>query len=201
MFQKKKEEIPEPIPLTIKDIQNIKDKLTEKDKNEDFELKIKDLKMSDILPQSLGEVVILVNGKEHCLVLSDGMNGDKYRTFRKSRGGIFSRDSLAYHRGKKYGKYLLIEGGNERKIVRLIEDDELLLFQTLKLIHGIVKDKPFMLLKKLEENQNLTSTREYIKKNSEYEEEIDDMININPTSVEIEDDHESIVSSISLFDE
>ena len=201
MFQKKKEEIEEPIPLTIDDIQKIKDKLSEKDKNEDIEIKIKDLKIKDLLPQSFGEVVITLIKNKHVIIFSDTINGDKYRTIRKSKGGIFSKDSLAYNRKKYHGKYLLIEGNGERKIVRLIEDEELLLFQTLKLIHGIIKDKPYMLLKRLEENENLISNREYIKKNSETEEIIEEVMNINPTSIDIEDDHEFIVSSVSLFDE
>jgi hypothetical protein len=203
MFQKKKEVLPEPEPLTEKDIQQIKEKLTKKDihKNEEVEVKVKDLKMIDLLPQDFGEVAISILDKQHTITFSDTMNGDKYRTFRKSKGGMFSRDALAYTRGKDNSKYLLIEGNGERKVVRIIEDGELLLFQTLKLIHGIIKDRPYMLLKELGKGEKIPGGHGYIKKNSETEEEIEDVMNVNPTKIDIEDDHNSVGSSVSLFDE
>ena len=204
MFQKKKEVLPEPEPLTESDIKKLKEKLTAKDihKNEEEELVIKDLGITDLIPQAFKEITITLEGGSHCVNMADGMNQDKYKTFRKSKGGIFSRDALAYTRGKEYGKYLLIEGNGDRKVVRIIEDEELLLFQTLKLINGIIKDKPYMLLKNLEEGQELTGTTEYIKKNSEQEDLIEEEIMVyTPTSIELEDDHESVGSSVSLFDE
>jgi len=175
MFQKKKEMVPEPEPLTESDIKNLKDKLTAKE-NESEELKIKDLKIKDLIPQSFKEITVTFINDQHCVMMADSMNQDKYKTFKKSNGGMFSRDTLAYSRGKESGKYLLIEGDGERKIVRIIEDEELLLFQIRKLIHGIIKDKPYMLLRKLQEGQALTSSDEYIKKNSEHEEVIEEVI-------------------------
>ena len=109
---------------------------------------------------------------------------------------------MAYHKGREHGKYLLIEGNGERKIVRLIDDEEILLFQTLRLINGIVKDKPYMLLKKIESGEKLTGNEGYIKKNSEYESiKNEEVININPVAIVIEDDHDYNTSSISLFDD
>ena len=190
--------IPEPEPLTEKDIKKIKAKLAE---NEESELKIKDLKMGQIIPQAFENAVITMYDNRHQIVLGDTMNGDKFKTFRKSKGGMFTKDSLLYSRGHDHGKYLLIEGNGERKIVRLIEDEELLLFQTLRLIHGIVKDKPYMLLKKLEKGEKLSSSEIYIKKNSEQEDVAEEVINIGPVAIPAEDDHDSITSSVSLFDE
>ena len=204
MFQKKKEEIPEPTPLTVEDIQKLKEKLNIKDihKNEEAEIKIKDISIGDLLPQCFDEVDVLIKEGEHILKFSDTFTGDKYRTFRKNKGGIFTKDSLDYHRGNEHGKYLLIEGNGERKIVRLIDDKELLLFQTLRLINGIIKDKPYMLLKKLGKGEKITGKLEYIKKNSEYEVIIDEeVMNINPVAIDIEDDPDFITSSISLFDD
>jgi len=204
MFQKKKEILPEQEPLTESDIKKLKDKLTAKDihKNEEEELKIKDLSIKDLIPQAFKEITITFEKGSHCVNMGVGMNQDKYKTFRKSKGGMFSRDSLAYSRGNEHGKYLLIEGNGNRKIVRIIEDEELLLFQTLKLINGIIKDKPYMLLKELAEGQKITGTTEYIKKNSEHDEIIEEVVmNVVPTSIEVEDDHESVGSSVSLFDE
>jgi hypothetical protein len=200
MFQKKKETLPEPEPLTESDIKKLKEKLAQKEKEEE-ELKIKNLKIEDLLPQNFGEVTISLHNNKHCVIMKETMNQDKFKTFKKSKGGMFLRDSLAYSRGKDCGKYLLIEGNNERKIVRLIEDEELLLFQIRKLIHGIIKDKPYMLLKKLESRQKLTSETEYIKQNSEHEEIVEEVMNVNVTSVKIDDDHISTGSSVSLFDD
>jgi len=130
------------------------------------------------------------------------MDGPKFKTFRKSNGGVFNRDVLAYKRGKEYGKYVLIEGNRERKIVRLIEDEELLLFQTLRLVKGIVKDKPYMLLRKLGEKEKLTSSGRYIEKeNSEHDIEVEPMV-ITPQVIAGDDEDIDITTtSVSLFDE
>jgi len=197
MFQKKVV-IPEPIPLTAKDIKNLKTKLSEK---EDLsELKIKDLDMSDLLPQSLNGVIILEHEGRHCLDMPFMMDGAKFKTWRKSKGGLFNLDAIKYLRGHEYGKYLLIEGSGKRKIVRLIEDEELLMFKTLKLLNGMVKDKPFMLVKNLAPGEKLTTSERYIKKNSEHE-EVEDEMKIQPTVIKPEADHESNTTSVSLFDE
>ena len=41
----------------------------------------------------------------------------------------------------------------------------------------------------------------YIKKNSEQEDVAEEVINIGPVAIPAEDDHDSITSSVSLFDE
>ena len=186
------------IPLTEKDIQNLKDKLSEK--YDLSNLTIKDLNVGELIPQSFnGTIISELNGR-HCLNLPDGMDQPKFKTFFKSPGGMFARDSLAYMRGKEHGKYLLIEGKGERKIVRLIEDEELLLFQTLKLIKGIVKDKPFMLLRNLLPEEKLSNSERYIKENSEHEEP-EEVMAVQPQTAKPEDDHETNATSVSLFDE
>jgi len=59
-----------------------------------------------------------------------------------------------------------------------------------------------MLLKKLGKGEKITGKLEYIKKNSEYEVIIDEeVMNINPVAIDIEDDPDFITSSISLFDD
>ena len=58
-----------------------------------------------------------------------------------------------------------------------------------------------MLLKKLGENDILTNSNEYIKKNNEQLEDIDEVMNINPSPLEEEEDHDFIGTSVSLFDE
>lgn len=173
--------------------------MTEKENLEN--LNIKDLEIKDLIPQSFnGTVVSVVNGLQ-TLYLPIGMDGPKFKTFRKSRGGIFSKDVLEYNRGKECGKYVLIEGNGERKVVRIIEDEEMLLFQSLRLIKGIVKDKPYMLLRNLAQNEKLTSAGRYIdKENSDYEIEVEEMI-VTPQVKAVEEDHDATTTSISLFDE
>jgi len=198
MFRKKEvEEVQE--PLSIKDIVKIKEKLSE---SEDKNLFIKDLSITDLVPQSFKYGVINIIDGKHVLFLDENVTGDKYKSFNKSNGGRFNNDVVKFTNNNNPGKYLLIEGNNERKIVRLIEDEDLLLYQTLKLIDGIIKDKPYMILKNLNEGEKLTSSERYIKEiNSEIADETIFM-NINPLIPTDEDDnYESITSSISLFDE
>jgi len=173
--------------------------LTEKENLEN--LNIKDLDIADLIPQAFNGTVVSVLDDKHVIYLPDGMDGAKFKTFRKSNGGVFNRDVLAWRRGKEHGKYLLIEGNGERKIVRLIEDEEMLLFQTFKLIKGIVKDIRYMLLRNLAPGDKLTSTGRYIvKENSEHEIEVPEMI-VTP-QVKVEDDGPDVATtSVSLFDE
>jgi len=185
--------------LTEKDIQTIKEKLTEKEKLDNLD--IKDLDMKDLVPQSFNGTVVFVLDDKHVIFLPVGMDGPKFKTFRKSNGGVFNRDVLAWKRGKEHGKYLLIEGHGERKIVRLIEDEELLLFKTLKLIKGIVKDKPYMLVRNLEFGGKLTSDGRYIEKeNSEHDDDVPEMV-VTPQVKVVEEDHDVATTSVSLFDE
>lgn len=173
--------------------------MTEKEKLDNLD--IKDLDIKDIIPQSFNGTIVTVMNDKHTLQLPIGMDGPKFKTFRKSNGGVFNRDVLAWKRGKEHGKYVFIEGNGERKIVRIIEDDEMLFFQSLKLIKGIVKDKPYMLLRNLKPGDKLTSTGEYIvKENSEHEIEVPEMIVTPQVKVE-DDDHDVPTTSVSLFDE
>lgn len=200
MFQKKvKEE--EPTPLTEKEIQDLKKKLTSKEADIDA-LNVKDLEISDIIPQVYNDVIITIDPDGYqTLHLPYGMDKNKFRTFRKSAGGVFSRDVLDYSRNKDHGKYVLIEKKGERKIVRLIEDEELTLFKSLRLVKGIVKDKPYMILRNLEENDKLTNSVRYIKENSEHEEG-EEVINVAPqVTAKDDDEYDSNTSSVSLFDE
>jgi hypothetical protein len=178
----------------------LKDKLASKEETPE-NLSIKDLDMSEIIPQSFNGTLVSIIDDKHTLILPVGMDQGKFKTFRKSNGGVFNKDVLAFKRNKEHGKYVLIEGNRERKIVRLIEDTDLLLFQSLRLIKGIIKDKPYMLIRNLGPKDILTSNGRYIEKeNSEHEEEIEVMA-VQPLVKPAEEDHESIGSSVSLFDE
>lgn len=199
MFQKKKKE-EEQVQLTEKEIQDLKKKLNSKETDIDA-INVTDLKMSDIIPQSYNDVIVNIIDGYHTLYLPEGMEKGKFRTWRRSAGGMYSKDVLAFSRGKEHGKYVLIEKKGERKIVRLIEDEELSLFKHLKLVKGIVKDKPYMIFKNLQENEKLTSTVRYIKENSEHKEG-EEVINIvTQINENDDDDYDTNTSSVSLFDE
>jgi len=90
MFQKKVKEEEEPTSLTEKEIKSLKDKLTEKSENLD-DLKIKDLKMNDLIPQVYNNVVITIMDGYSTLDLPYGMDRGKFKTFQKSRKVPFSR--------------------------------------------------------------------------------------------------------------
>jgi len=169
--------------------------------NENHNLKIKDLSINQIIPNTINDIAITIESNCHTLYLPDNFNGDRFRTFKRSRGGMFSKDVLNFSRGFKHGKYLLILNDTEKMIVRLIEDEELLMFQNLKLIDGILKDKSYMLLKTLQRGDKLTSTKRYIVKiNSDDDAEVE-VMNVNlPVPSKVEDDQDYTTRSISLFD-
>lgn len=180
------------------EIKTIKDKLTEKENLKNLD--IKDLDIKDLLPQTFNGTSITIMDGRHTLFVANTMDGAKFKTFKKTIGGIFNQDVLSYSRKKESGKYVLIEGNGARKIVRLIEDEELLLFKTLRLIKGIVKDKPYMLLRSLGPKDRLNGGGKYIEKeNSEIEIEPEEMIIAPHPKIE-EEDHDSKSSSVSLFD-
>lgn len=192
MFYRKKQE--EIIPLTDNEIKKLKDGLVE---NEN--LSVTDLDIKDLVPQSFDQGVVNIIKDSHMLFLHDNIDMDKFRTFKKSKGGRFNQDVLDYTRNKDHGKYLLIKTNNKKTIVRLIEDEDILLYKTLKLIDGIIKDKPYMLFKTLDESDTLISSMRYIKEINE--DVLIDSESIPLPSTELEDVNESRPTSISLFDE
>ena len=191
----KKEQKVETISLA-KEIKKIKSKLNE---NVDINYSIKDLSMSDIIPQMVDGNLIYVQNGYHTQYLPEGMIGEKYKMFKRGKGGVFCRDTMNFSKGKRTGRYVLIEGNDERFIARLIEDDELLMFQTLKLIDGLVKDKPYMTLRVLEHDEKLTSYNRYIKeRNIDYENMEEPA---NPAEQEFDENFPPLLSNVPLFDE
>jgi hypothetical protein len=169
--------------------------------NENHNLKVKDLSINQLIPNTIYDVAINIEKGHHTIYFPVNFNGDRFKTFRKSRGGMFSKDVLNFSRGFKHGKYLLILNDTEKIIVRLIEDEEMSMFQSLKLVDGIIKDKSYMLLKTLQRGDKLTDTKKYIDKiNSDDVEEVE-VMNVNlPVQSTVEDDHDYTIRSISLFD-
>ena len=60
---------------------------------------------------------------------------------------------------------MLVEGKDRKTVVRLIEDEEMELFQGLKLVHGKIKDKHYMHLKTVDSDKNVNWNTGYIDNN------------------------------------
>ena len=87
-----------------------------------------------------------------------------------------------------------MEGEGERTILRLIEDDEFPAFEIKKLVDGKVKDKAYMILRTLKENEPLISSSRYI------EEIIEEEIEQSETQDMPHDaDEDSLIQSMKLF--
>lgn len=158
------------------------------------------LKISDILPQVMNNVIISVIDDHHTQQLPENMTGDKYRTFKKSRGGVFSRDSLAFSRNESCGVYFLFNDSVDRFIGRMIKEEENLAFQTLKLVDGKIVDVNYMKLKDLAPDEKLTrSVRYIIKDDLESENETEETTMVDET--DIKNISEVAAASVSLFDE
>jgi hypothetical protein len=163
---------------------------------EDSNYKIRDLKITELVPNNVDYLVSIVDG-HHLVVFPTAITGQQFQTWKKSRGGIFSKDVLNYTLKKEHGNYILVKGEDKYFIARLISDDELLKFEALNLIDGKIKDKPYMILKHLEEEDNLTSTRINVFEKTEEEMEFAySSPNPEPT---IDDEADYHGNSISLF--
>ena len=196
MYGKKKEP-EEIIALTPAEIK----KINKSYKNLDVNYIIKDLSLEKLIPQLFDDAAVTIINNHHMLFLNIDMSGDKYKTFKKSIGGIFSKDLLNFSRNKLHGKYILIEGEGKRIVARLIENEEVLLFQTYHLIHGLIKDKPYMQLKKLHQGEKLSNSGRYIKQRNSEHESVKDDVKINPQVKAVDEDNKFDTISVSLFDE
>lgn len=160
---------------------------------EELNYNIKDLKIEEIYPNSIDNVIVNIINGESITLLPSNMSSDNFRKWVKGRGGIFKKDITKFSKGKPTGRYILIEGKEERKIVRLIEDDEIKLFESQGLIDGKIKDKPYMLIRSLKPEQNLTSLDRYINDIPDIIEEPEEETNETPENMppRIEEDSES----------
>ena len=121
---------------------------------------VKDIKdLTTLVPNVFENVIIYIRDGKHVLDLPTNMIGDMFRKWKKTRGGIFSRDLLRFLRGKdNAGKYVLIEKDGYRTVARLIEEEEeLLMFKSLKLVDGNLKDVPYMILRTVPMGEKLTN--------------------------------------------
>lgn len=173
------------------EIQKILDVVEEKN------LIIKDLEIKNIIPNAIDNVIISYDGEKCITILPNSMAGTNYKNWKNSRGGIFFKDVRNYFNSKKCGKYVLLNDNGVKIIARLIEEYELDIFNTLKLINGKIKDKAFMKLKTIKDDI-LTSTQ-ITKDDIEVENEPKIIITNENNSSASEDGDEQ--GNVSLFED
>jgi len=201
MFQKKKK--PEIIPqLSELELASYKTELSNKEDNLSY-VKISDIDIKDLLPLSFEDVLVSIEDGLHVLYLSDVMTGDKYRSFKRKRGYVFNKDVLNYSRNKKSGKYVLIQTSSNKKVVRLVEDDELSDLKHFKLIDGIIKDMPYIIMQTYDKDTEIYSyTRDFNSLLPFINDEESVICNVPiTTNKDNDEDYEPVSSSISLFDD
>jgi hypothetical protein len=161
--------------------------------------KIVDLEIKDIIPNVINNVLVTILDGEHHIILPSDMIGEKYKNWFKGKGGVFSKDVHNHSFGKNSSRYILLEKENKKCILRLIDDEEYPRFESLRLIDGMIKDVPYMIL--LDGIDELTSTKVNYKEDIIVEENLNNQSffpNKNPMSA---DDIEYHNESISLFED
>jgi hypothetical protein len=162
---------------------------------------VKDLKIESLVPNNIDGVTIEIKEGRRETTLPPTMTGESFRSWKKRRGGIFYRDLFLFLTGQPHGKYIQAEGENLLYILRIIDDEELSLFETKHLVHGKIKDQNVMILKNMFETTETEADLGYIEEiNQEETEEEDPMIQkINTITLSDEDEANS-GRSVSLFD-
>jgi len=162
---------------------------------DDNNLSIKDLNINEIVPNVVENVIIHVFDNRCQLNLPSNMTGFDFKKWKNGRGGIFSKDLNDFLFGKNDNQYVLLKSEKERKIIRLINDNENKIFEQLNLIDGKIKDKNYMVIRTLYNEEPLTKNNRYIEQNTE--ETNIPIINISLNSNEDSENRDK--DSISLF--
>lgn len=191
--KKAKDEIDEPF-----------DNLGAMKKLEEINYSIKDIKIKELIPNVIDNVIIYVEdtmiGKEVVQDLPLNMGGISFRNWRNNKGGVFTRDVRAFIQGKTIlANYAVLANKDQKLIVRFIEDEEMRIFSILKLLSGKIKDKPYMIFKKIEDGEVFTASKRYLEENTliMHEEKI-------PTYIETtshDEDGDRNLNSVSLFED
>ena len=169
--------------------------------NENLNETVTDIKIEELIPNVIDNFIVTIFEDHHTVALPMNITGSQFRAWYAGKGGVFSKDVLKFSLNKSHGKYVLIKNSKLNCVARLITEDEELQFKTLKLVDGQIKDRPYMILKKLEEGEKLSSTQIYI---NEREIEIENESNFSSpakSTTHEDDDFEGISRSISLFSE
>ena len=165
----------------------------------DLNLSVKDINIKEIIPNCIENVILSVEENKCMMDLPNNMSGNEFKRWKTGKGGIFATDVLNHANNKPTGKYLILEENNQKKIVRLIEDEELDKFDNLKLISGKIKDKSYMFLKQVNDGESIIKTNRYIEQSTE-ESDVPKIIIPDISSVPEDSDSHSSRESISLFD-
>jgi hypothetical protein len=168
----------------------IKSKKSQEEKILNYTLS--NLEINEICPNFIDGVIISIEEGKRRLDLPSSMSSDFFRKWLDGRGGVFSKDIAHFLKGKSPAKYILMEGEGEKTILRLIEDEEFLDFETKKLVDGKVKDKAYMNLRNIKEGESLTTSSRYIV-------EIPEIIEIELLDIPHQDGEDSLAQSVPLF--
>jgi hypothetical protein len=173
--------------------------MIEKSKNQEkiLNYNLRTLEINEICPNSIDGVVVSIEDGKRRLDLPSNMSSEVFRKWLGGKGGVFSQDISNFLKKKTAGIYILLEGREEgeRSIIRLVDEEEFIAFDSRKLINGKIKDKAYMTLRVLKDGESLTTSSGYIEKNPEISElELgSEFMNI-PHSGE-----DSLIQSIQLF--
>ena len=156
---------------------------------------LNNLNIKDICPNSVDGVVLSIEEENMVRIdLPSAMTAESFKKWLRGKGGVFSKDVRNFIKGKPAGTYILMEGEGERTILRLIEDDEFPAFEIKKLVDGKVKDKAYMILRNLKEDEPLVTSSRYIEEI--IEEEIEQS---EPQDIPHDTDEDSLIQSMQLF--
>lgn len=157
---------------------------------------VTDIDIKDLVPNVINNVVINIIDGRHTIFLPSDMTSMQYNSFTNGKGGVFSKDVNNYTKGKPVGKYVIVEKPDSKVIIRLISEEEWLKFQVAGLINGTIKDVSYMILKEIEKEESLTTTKS---QNLMLIEDIDLTVSDEEESIEeLEEDIHT--SNIPLFD-
>lgn len=146
------------------------------DLEKDVDYHVTDLRIEDIVPNAIDNIVVSIVDGQQNIFLPPTVTKDSYKFWKKNRGGVFAKDVRLHTFGKQCGSYLAIKFEDKSYIIRLISDDELYNFQIYDLVDGVIKDKPFMVLKQLIKSDEYRSSRIDIDDNYEHEHIITDKV-------------------------
>ncbi len=161
---------------------------------------VEDINIEKLIPNVIDNFAIAIIDGHHTTVLPPNVYGPQFKTWSKGRGGVFSRDILKYSRGLKHGKYVIIKEVNKKFIARIISEEELLEFKTLKLVSGQIKDISYMFLKEIQD-ESFVSTKLEITNDEEttISEDIEFVSRTPKNNEAQEEEFEVKRGSISLF--
>jgi hypothetical protein len=163
---------------------------------------VKDLKIGEMVPIQIGDVLIAVNDGKREMHLPANMNGERVITWGKKAGGVFYRDLFRWMRGKDHGKYIHATGEDISLILRIVSEEEMEDFQYSRLVIGKLKDENVMLLKDLNRNDKKQEDSGYIDECEPIEdsEKEDSMLMKKTDDTLNPDDEANSGRSVSLFD-